>query len=169
MGGIYTHLHPAVVCNRILRGIAVTGKAGKVQLVRIDSEPFFAGEELPRECDGFLLKIIAERPVAEHFEKRTMRGVANLVNISGAQTFLHVCEAHALRMLFTHQIGNERMHAGRGEQNGRIVLRNQGSALNNGVALGTEKVQIELPQLFGGQCFHIVCTPYKPNFPFCII
>ena len=51
--------------------------------------------------------------------------VADLVNIAGANAFLHVGKARARRMLFTEQVRNERVHTRRGKQNGGIVFGNK--------------------------------------------
>ena len=53
----------------------------------------FLGDQIPRQLDGAVLEIIAEREIAEHLEKGVMpRGVADIVEIvvlaAGAHAFL---------------------------------------------------------------------------------
>ena len=151
---VHAHFHPAVVRHRIPWRIPVACKAGEVEPIRVDAEPALIREKLPRKRNGFLLKIIAERPVAEHFEERAVRRIAHLVDVACAQALLHVHQAHAFGVLFPHQIGDKRMHAGGRKQHGWIILRDEGRALDDRMALGTEKIQIELSKLLGGQCSH---------------
>ena len=125
VGRVNAHIHPAVVRYGIARGVMIALEAGEIQLVLGDAEPLFIREEFPRERDGFVLEIIAERPVAQHFEERAMRSVAHFVDIAGANAFLHVGNAFARGVLFTHQIRHQRMHARGGEQNRRVVFRYQ--------------------------------------------
>ena len=102
MRRINAHLHPAVMRNRIARRILVTCKASKEQLVGINAEPIGTGQKLPGICDRFFLEIVTKGPVAEHFKKRAVRGVADLVNIACAYAFLHIGQPLALGVLFTH-------------------------------------------------------------------
>ena len=154
MGRIHAHLHPAVMGFGVPRGVLVAFKACEIQPVLVDAKPLFIGQEFPGECDGLLLEIIAQRPVAEHFEKRAVRVVAHFVDVAGAHAFLHVRKARACGMLFAHEIGHERVHACRGEKHGRVVLRDQRGRGDHRVPAFTEKAEIELTQLLGSQVFH---------------
>src|SRR6266516_2933171 len=56
-------------------------------------QAIFLGDQVPRQLDGAVLEIVAEREIAEHLEKGVMpRGVADIVEIivlaAGAHAFL---------------------------------------------------------------------------------
>ncbi|MPM48640.1 hypothetical protein SDC9_95366 [bioreactor metagenome] len=94
--------NPAVMRNGIARGVLVAFEAGEIQQVRVNAEPFLAGEELPGERDGFLFKVIAQRPVAEHLKERAVRRIADLIDIASADALLHVDQARSFGMLCSH-------------------------------------------------------------------
>ena len=92
--------------------------------------------------DGFLFEICAQRPVAQHLKEGAVAGVADFVDVAGADALLNVGQAVAHGMLRAQKIGNEGMHAGGGEKNGGVVLGNNGRAGNDGVSLALEEFQI---------------------------
>lgn len=75
-----------------------------------------------------------------------MRRVSHAVDVSGPDAFLEVDEPAARRMPAPEEIGDERMHACRREQDGGIVLGKQGCALYAGVAQAGEIVDEEGPE-----------------------
>ena len=86
-----------------------------------------------------------------------MRGVAHLVDVAGADALLDVGKALPGRMLHrAHQVGDERVHAGGGEEDGRVVLGDDRRAGDDGVALGLEESEVEVPQFVCGDVLHIV-------------
>ena len=99
---IYALAHPTIMRDRIAGCMLIALKAGEIQQRRVYAKPACAGQKFPRISDGFLLKIIAERPVAEHLEKRTVRSIADLVDISGADALLHVYKTLSFGVLFSH-------------------------------------------------------------------
>ncbi len=132
-------------------GIFIAGEASDLDLILVKAQ--HASEELEAHGYGLLLEVVSQRPVAQHFEKGEVEGVADLVDIAGAQAFLHVHQAFAGGMLFAQQIGHQRMHAGGGKQAGGIIFRNQGRALDLGMCVTLEKLYV-LPTQFGcGDCF----------------
>jgi len=94
--------NPAVVRHGIARGVLVAFKAGKIQQVRVDAEPVLASQEFPGKRNRFLFKVVAQRPVAEHLEKRAVRRVAYFVDIASPDAFLHVNQTRSLRVLCSH-------------------------------------------------------------------
>ena len=142
VGRIRAHIHPAIVGEGIAGRIRIALEAGEGKLVLIDAEPLFIREEFPGEGNGLFFEIIAQRPIAQHFEEGAMGGVAYLVDIAGAHALLHIRQPHARRVLRAHEIGHQRMHARRSKKYGRVVFRNEGGGRNNGVALLPEKLQI---------------------------
>ena len=53
-----------------------------------------------------------------------MAGVAHVVNITRADALLHFGQARAGGVGRTHQVRHERVHTGGGEQDGRVIIRN---------------------------------------------
>ena len=89
----------------LLRVIVVQIDGG-VKLV-FRQTPFF-GQQLPGPLDRFGFVVIAERPVAEHFEKRVMVGIAAdgfqvVVFAADAQTFLRAGGAHIGQTLLAEE------------------------------------------------------------------
>ena len=134
VAGVHAHLHPAVMGFGIPGRVVIPGKAGEIKLALIDAKPFFIGEELPAPGDGFLLEIIPQRPIAQHFKERAVGRIPHLVNIAGAHAFLHIRQALARGVLFAHEIGHKGMHARGSEQHRGVVFRNEGSGRNLRVA-----------------------------------
>ena len=71
-----------------------------------------------------------------------MDGVADLVDVAGADALLEVGQPFPGGMFCALQIGDERMHSGGGEEAGRIVFRNHRRALNFLMALRLEKLDV---------------------------
>ena len=115
------------------------------------------GQQLPGPGDGFLLEVVAERPVAEHLEEGVVaRGVADLVEVvvlaAGAQAALHVGRAHVAALLGAEEHVLELDHAGVGEQQGRVVARHQRRRRHDGVAFAAEEIE-EIAADFGSVIF----------------
>ena len=92
--------------------------------------------------DRLLLEVVAERPVAEHFEEGEVDGVADLVDVAGADALLKVGQPFPGGMFRPLEIGDEGVHSGGGEEAGRIVFRNHRSALNLLMALRLEELDV---------------------------
>ena len=58
-----------------------------------------------------------------------------------ADAFLHIREAFSQRMRRSEQKRNQRMHSGRGEENGGVVIGNQRRAFDDGVPFAFEEFQ----------------------------
>ena len=59
---------------------SVASKVGRIQPVLVQLVD--TGQQLPRPVDGFLLEVIAERPVAQHFKEGVMVHVlADIVQV----------------------------------------------------------------------------------------
>ena len=114
---------------------------GDVELLGLEAEVL--GEKLEGPGDGLLLEVVVERPVAEHLEEGEVGAVADFVDVAGADALLDVGEARpgGMRHL-AHEVGHERVHAGRGEEDGRVVLGDERGAGNDLVALRLEEAQV---------------------------
>ena len=134
--------------------VGVALKHGEGQLVGVQAQPVLAGQEFPAPRDHLLLEVVAQGPVAQHLEEGQMAGIAHLVDVAGADALLHVRQPRAHGMLLAHQIGHQRMHAGGGEQHGRVVLGNDRGGGDAGVALLLEEAEEQAAQLVGGLDVH---------------
>lgn len=72
--------------------------------------------------------------------------IANLVDISGPDTLLHVHQARASRVGLPEQVGNQRMHTRSGKQNRGVVLRNQGLSGDLRVLMSAKKINVLLSE-----------------------
>ena len=86
-----------------------------------------------------------------------MAGIANVVDVAGADELLHVGQTMAHGVLLAHQIGNQRMHARGGEQHGGVVLRNDRCAGDHGVSLGFKELEKQGSQIVVGLDVGIHC------------
>ena len=112
-------------------------------------------EQLPRPDDRVALEIVAERPIAEHLEKRVMpRGVADRIQIvvfaARAQAALHVGRAHVRQFFAAEENVLELHHAGIGEQQRRIVAGHERRRGDDRVSLGFEEIEKRLADFGAG-------------------
>ena len=160
---ILRHAHgtPDVMALRIPRAVLIAFEHGKGQPILIQSQIFRAGEEFPGPGNSFLLKIIAQGPVAQHFKERQVAGIAYIVNIAGTDALLYVRQPGSGGVGRTHQVRHQRMHTGRGEQHGRIIFRNNGSGLDTVMSLRFHEFLEHFPQLRGSDLLHWGISPSK--------
>ena len=124
------------------------------QFLGVDAEVFVARQELVAPCDLLFLEIVAQRPVAQHLEEREVRGVAHLVDVARADALLNVGKTRALGVLLTEKVGHEGVHARRREQNGGIVLGDEGRGADERVSLALVEIEPHLAQLRSIDLFH---------------
>ena len=115
-----------------------------------------SGDEFPRPVDGFFFEVVAERPVAEHFEEGVVVGVeTDIVEVvmlaAGADAFLGV--GGAARGVgavgLAEKDRHELVHTGVGEQQvGRV--RQQASGFDDGVLFRFEEIEEGLTDLIRG-------------------
>ena len=110
----------------------------RIQTVRIQLHHL--SQELPAPCNGFLLKVITEGKVAQHFKEGAMTcGLAYILDITGTDTLLTGCHAAARRFLLTGKIRLQRSHTGVNQQQGLVTLRNQRKARQSQMFLGLKE------------------------------
>ena len=137
-------------------GLVVVLKDARVEPVGVHADPVGAGEELPAPGDGLVLEVVAEGEVAQHLEEGAVaRGLADVVDVAGADALLAGADAPARRDLLAGEVGLERRHAGVYQQQRGVVLRHERKARQAQVSLGFEKAQEHLPQLVEPECFHV--------------
>ena len=146
--------HPDLVAPDVERLVVVLVD-GDPQLV-LGQRQFF-GEEFPGEGDGAGLEVIAERKVAEHFEEGLVAGgVADVFQVvvlaAGAHAFLRADGAVVVAFFTAQQHVLKLHHAGVGEQQGGVVLRDQWGALDDAVAARLEKAPERLANVLTGHC-----------------
>lgn len=137
---------PAVGAELVARSVLVAGKDRYRNPSGVDAQDL--GQEAIGEVDAFLFEVIAERPVAEHFEEGAVRGVADVVDVTGTDALLDVGKAGALGVFGAEQIGDQGVHPRRRKQDGRIVVGDQRRAADDGVPVAAEEVKILLTKLF---------------------
>ena len=105
-----------------------------------------ARQQLPGTRDRVALEVVAERPVAQHFEEGVVaRGVAHRIQVvvlaAGTQAALHVGRAHVRQLLAAQEHVLELHHARIGEQQRGIAGRHQGTRRHDGVAFRAEDIR----------------------------
>ena len=104
------------------------------------------GQQFPRVSDRITLEVIAERPVAEHLEERVMaRGIADVLEVivlaARAKTALDVRRADITTLIGAEKDILELHHAAVGEQQCRIVGRNERRRRNDRVPIRREVLE----------------------------
>ena len=93
-----------------------------------------------------------------------MRGVSHFFDIARADAFLNVGQPCAFGVLFTEKVRNQRVHARRGEENGRVVFGDQACRRDDFMSFGSKKIKIELSERFAREFFHNILR--KSGFSF---
>ena len=120
---------------------------GRIQAVGVDADPVRAGQEFPAPVNGLALEVVAEGEVAEHLEEGAVaRGLADVLDVAGADALLAGGDAVARRLLLAGEERLHRRHTGVDEQQRRVVLRDQGKAGQAQMAFCLKKVQEHFPQ-----------------------
>jgi hypothetical protein len=138
-------------------GLVVFGIHGDRELVLGQLE--HCRQQLPCIIDRITLEIVAEAEVAQHLEKGVVaRGVADVLEVvvfaPGAHAFLRGGSAGIGALVEAQEHILELVHPRVGEQQRRVLMRNQRTGSNHGMAFGREIVQEFLADL---TAFH--CTP----------
>ena len=99
----------------------------------------FLGDQFPRPGNGFLLKVVAEGKVAEHFEEGVVaRGAAHLLEVvvlaARAHALLRGRGARIIAALAAQEYVLELVHAGIGKQQRRVIRRHQRRRTHNPMA-----------------------------------
>ena len=119
---------------------------GEVEFFFRDAVPIRRGDQLPGEGDGVLLEIIAERKVSEHFEEGVVAvGEADVFQVvvlaAGAHAFLAGGGAIVVALFEAQEDVLELVHPGVGEEQRRIVRRDERRAAHDAVAALFEEFQ----------------------------
>ena len=139
----------------VLALLALAAEDRDVELFGLEAE--MLGEELVAPGDRLLLEVVVQGPVAKHLEEGQVRRVAHLVDIAGPDALLDVSEASSSGMLHrAHEIGHERVHARRREEDRWVVLRNNRCAGDDCVPLGFEKLKVLVAEFVRREILHLM-------------
>ena len=128
--------------------LVVVNVDGRVQAVGVDADPVRARQELPAPVNGLALEVVAEGEVAQHLEEGAVAGgLANVLDIAGADALLAGGNAVARRLLLAGEERLHRRHAGVDEQKRRVVLRDERKARQAEMTLGLKELEVHLAQL----------------------
>ncbi len=148
-----------------VEGLLVPGQAplavedGGRQPRGVEAEPPVAGDELPAPGDGVLLEVVAEGEVAQHLEEGVVpRGEAHVLEVvvlaAGAHALLGGGGAGVVALLPPGEDVLELDHARVGEEQGRVVLGDEGGGGDAAVAALLEEAEEGLADLGGGEGLH---------------
>ena len=105
-----------------------------------------SGEQFPRPANRLPLAVIAERPVAEHFEERMVIRVAPdffeiVVSAGDADALLRVRRARVVARSHAEEHVLKLVHPGVGKEQRRVALRDDGRAWHDAVRARMEKIK----------------------------
>ena len=118
-----------------------------VKTIRLKPYPFRRGEEFPAPGNRFMLEVITEREIAEHFEIGTVTGCfAYVIDIAGTDALLAGADSVPRWLLFTSEIGLHGRHTGIDKKDAGVILRDKRKAGEAEMAFGLKKAQEHLTQ-----------------------
>ncbi len=136
-------------------GLVVVHIHGGIEALRIKPHPLGGSQKLPAPGDGLMLEVVAEGEVAQHLKIGAVAGgLADVLNVAGANALLAGADAVARRLLLALEIGLHRRHAGVDEQEACIPLGNQREARQTKMILCLKKAEKHLTQLVQSVFFH---------------
>ena len=135
-------------------GLVIVVMHRDAEPIGIKPEVLLAGHKLPGKRDGVALEIVAKGEVPQHLEEGVMPGrVANLFEIvvlsTGPDAFLAGGRAAIVALLQPEEDPLELIHPRVGEQQRRIVRRQQRRRGHLSVPVASEKIEEETADLRG--------------------
>ena len=111
--------------------------------------------EFPCPAGCFVLEIIAEREVAEHFKESAVAGGdADSLDIGGTDALLACCDPCSRRGQLAREILFERSHTCIDKQKAFVALRNKRKARHSQVTLTLKKRKVFFSDLVKTHPFH---------------
>ena len=125
-------------------GFVIAGVDGHPQLVFGQLEN--TGQEGPGEIDRIFLEVIAKAEIAEHFKEGVVTGgVTDVFQVAvlaaGTHALLAAGRSGVGTFFLTQETVLELVHPRVGEQQGRVVIRDQGAGRDTGVTLLLEEAK----------------------------
>ena len=110
----------------------------------------FFSDQVPGEADGIGFEVIAKGKVAQHLEEGVVTaGVADVLQIivlaARADTFLRSGGAGVVAVFESEEDFLELVHARVGEQQRRVVRREQRRTADNAMAMSLKEIEKALP------------------------
>ena len=134
------------------KGFLIVFVDGRIQAVCLQTN--YLGQELPAPGNGLALKIVTKGEVAQHLEICSVAGsLTDVLNITGADALLTGADTVTGRLHLALEIGLHRCHAGVDQQQGLVILRDQGKAGQTQMLLAFKEAQEHLTQLIYAICF----------------
>ena len=107
-------------------------------------------QELPGPVDRLALEVVAEAEVAQHLEERLVeRGLADVLDVAGAQAFLAGGGAREARVAQAHELALELVHPG-GREEHRRVVGHEDVAGTADASLGGEEIEVRFAKVVCG-------------------
>jgi hypothetical protein len=114
--------------------VLVDGRPDEVAVEAVAALVDRLGRQVPGELDRAFLEVVPEGEIAVHLEERAVpAGLADLVDVRGAQALLDAGRARERRRALPQEVRDELHHAGVDEQQVRVVDCGQRRARDDGV------------------------------------
>ena len=111
--------------------------------------------------DGVLFEVVPKGEIAQHLKVGAVAGsFADVLNVSGADALLAGADTMARGLLLPGEPGLHGGHAAVNQQQGRVILRDQGKAGQTQMALALKKGQEHLAQLVQSERLWIMHRNY---------
>ena len=134
-------------------GLLVIHIHGRIQTVRVQTDAL--RQEFPCPRNRFLLEIIAEGEISQHFKIGAVtRRLSDILQIAGADALLARGHPSSRRDLLTGKPGLHRRHAGIDDQERCIVVRNQRKAVQSQTPLLFKEGEEQLTQFIDSSVLH---------------
>ena len=148
-------------------GLVVILEDRHVETVRGEAEVVRGGDELVGPGDGVCLAVASEGEVAEHLEEREVTGVADVVDVVGAQALLAGGRTDLPPGLRALVVLLELVHAGVGEKERRVVGNERRGGIQ-AAALRLEEAEEVLADLCGGHGLIVERAHGSPHTSMCV-
>ena len=123
---------------------------GDAERVLLQAEVLRTGEELPRPVDRFVLEVVAEAEVSEHFkESVVVRGAPHVVDVAGAEALLARRRAGEIELDAAQEVVLELVHSSGGEEDRRVPFRDQNVARTADTAFRFEERKVHFTKFVG--------------------
>src|SRR5438477_6004794 len=147
---------PQVVGFSITRHAAFAFEDTQVQLVLRNPKPLGRSNQLPRIRNGVFLEVIAKGKISQHLKKRVMAvGEADILQVivlpARPHTLLRRSRPRVIALLQAEEDVLELVHPRIGEEQSRIVMRNERRGVHLAVPLLNKKVEEFPPDLRAGK------------------
>ena len=128
-----------------IEGLIVIFVDGRIQTVLLQANDLC--QKLPAPGNCFSLKVITKGEVTKHFEVCAMTGsLTDILDVTGTNTLLASTDSAARGLNLSLEIRLHGRHAGIDQQQGRIILRNQGKAGQAQMLLAFKEAEKHLTQ-----------------------